>query len=172
MLSSHSIVSSSRTVRPCSSWGGRWIGHWRTTWLLVRSSAPHSQAAEEATPQMCKKERKRPTPVRTWLSQTHAVLGRVILGGCAGVRDESAESCFTLNETHAITFLARVPIPLVGAQTDEVRLRVFDACAAILARATETLLVICEWQKLDFCRFLSNKGQQGFRFWTTNRHHS
>jgi len=30
VLSSHSIVSSSRTVRPCSQWGGRWIGHWRT----------------------------------------------------------------------------------------------------------------------------------------------
>ena len=30
MLSSHSVVSSSSTVRPCSPWGGRWIGHWRT----------------------------------------------------------------------------------------------------------------------------------------------
>jgi len=29
MLSSHSVVSLSRTVRPCSPGGGRWIGHWR-----------------------------------------------------------------------------------------------------------------------------------------------
>ena len=32
VLSSHSIVSSSRTVRPCTQWRGRWIGYWRTTW--------------------------------------------------------------------------------------------------------------------------------------------
>jgi len=31
MLSSHLVVSSSRTVRPCNPGGGRWIGHWRTT---------------------------------------------------------------------------------------------------------------------------------------------
>jgi len=30
VLSSHSVVSSSRTVRPCSPWGGRWIGQSRT----------------------------------------------------------------------------------------------------------------------------------------------
>jgi len=40
MLRSHSVVSSSRTVRPCSPWEGRWIGHWRTTWSTVCSSAP------------------------------------------------------------------------------------------------------------------------------------
>jgi len=49
VLSSHSVVSSSRTVRPCSPWGCRWIGHWRTTWSTV-CSAPNSQAAEEAIP--------------------------------------------------------------------------------------------------------------------------
>ena len=48
VLNSHSVVSSSRTVMPCSPWGGRWIRHWRTTWSTVCSSAPHSQAAEEA----------------------------------------------------------------------------------------------------------------------------
>ena len=73
--------SSSRTVRPCSPWGGRWIGHWRTIWLTVCSSAPHSQAAEEAIPHLYKHERKRPTPVRRWLNRTQALLGRVIPGG-------------------------------------------------------------------------------------------
>ena len=37
-MSSHAVVSSSRTVRPCSPWGGRWIWHWRTTWSTVCSS--------------------------------------------------------------------------------------------------------------------------------------
>ena len=92
MLSSHSIVSSSRTVRPCSPWGGRWIGHWRTTWSTVCSSAPHSQAAEEAMLHLHRQEWKRPTPVRRQLSRTQALLGRVVKGG-AGVGDENAESC-------------------------------------------------------------------------------
>jgi len=48
VLSSHSIISSSRTVGPCSPCGARWIGHWRTTWSTVCSSAQHSQAAEDA----------------------------------------------------------------------------------------------------------------------------
>ena len=70
MLSSHSVVSSSRTVRPCSPWRGRWIGHWRTTWSTVCYSAPHSQAAEEAIAHFHEQERKRPTPVQRWLSRT------------------------------------------------------------------------------------------------------
>ena len=83
MLSSHSIVSSFRTVRPCSPWGGRWIGHWRTTWSMVCSSALHSQGAEEAIPYLYKQERKRPTAVRRRLSRTQALLGRVTRGlGC------------------------------------------------------------------------------------------
>ena len=41
VLNSHSIVSSFRTVRSCSPWGGRWIGHWRTTWSTVCSSEPY-----------------------------------------------------------------------------------------------------------------------------------
>jgi len=44
VFSSHSIVSSSSTARPCSPSGGRWIRHWKTTWSTVCSSAPHSQA--------------------------------------------------------------------------------------------------------------------------------
>ena len=41
MLSSHSVVSSSRTVRPCSPQGGQWIGHWRRTWSTV-GRQPHT----------------------------------------------------------------------------------------------------------------------------------
>jgi len=78
VFGSHSIVSSSRTARPCSPWGGRWIGHWRTTWLTVCFSAPHSQAAEEAIPHFYRQERKRPTPVWRRLSRTQALLGRSI----------------------------------------------------------------------------------------------
>ena len=50
MLSSHSVVSSSRTVRPCSPRGGRWIWHWRTTWSTVCSSALHSGSRGGNTP--------------------------------------------------------------------------------------------------------------------------
>ena len=82
----------SRTVKPCSPGGGRWVGHWRTTWSTVCSSAPHSQAAEEAIPHLCKQEQKLPTPVRRRLKRTPAILGRVIPGVCAGVGDESVES--------------------------------------------------------------------------------
>ena len=88
--SSHPVVSSSGNVRPCSPRGGRWIGHWRTTWSTVCLSAPHSQVAEEAIPHLYKQERKRPTPVRRRLRRTQALLGR---GTGAGVGDENAESC-------------------------------------------------------------------------------
>jgi len=81
VLRSHSIFSSARTVRPCSSWGGRWIGHLRTTWSAVCSSAPHSQAIEGDVPHWYKQERKLPTPLQRRLSRTHAVLGRTFTGG-------------------------------------------------------------------------------------------
>jgi len=58
----------------------RWIGHRRTTWSTVCPSAPHSQAAEEAIPHLCKQEQKRTTPVQRWSSRTHTVLGRVSAG--------------------------------------------------------------------------------------------
>ena len=85
VMSSHSVVSSSRTVRPCSAWGGRCIGHWRTIWSTVCSSSPHSQAAEEAIPHLYKQERKGPTLVRRRLNRTQALLGRVIPGVCVPV---------------------------------------------------------------------------------------
>ena len=81
MLISHSMTSSSRTVRPCSPWRGWWIGHWRITWSTVCSSAPHSQAAEKAIPNLYRQERKRPTPVRRRLSRTQALLWRVATVG-------------------------------------------------------------------------------------------
>ena len=103
VLSSHSVVSSSRTVRPCSPWGGRWIGHWTTTWSTVCSSAPHPQAAEEAIPHLYKQERKRPTPVRKRLSRTQALLGRVIPGVCvpvSGIKGLSAHSALRWWSAH------------------------------------------------------------------------
>jgi len=63
MLNSHSIVSSPRTVRPCSPWGGRWTGHRKTTWVSTL---------------LYKQEFKRLTPVQRRLS---ALLGRLIPGG-------------------------------------------------------------------------------------------
>ena len=99
MLSSHSIVTSSRTVRSRSPWRGRWIGHWRTTWLTVCSPAPHSKAAEEAISHFYKQERKRPTAVRRWLSRTQALLGRVIPGGWMPVSEMKMRSLMSCPPT-------------------------------------------------------------------------
>jgi len=92
VLSSHSIVSSSRTVRPCSPWGGRWIGHRRTTWSTVCFSAPHSQVAEEVVSSICanssgnlQHRRVKPDPGCSWEGRSKGV--------AAGVRDKSAEFC-------------------------------------------------------------------------------
>jgi len=103
VLSSHSVVSSSRTVRPCSPWGDRWIRHWRTTWSTVCFSAPHSQAAEEAIPHLYKHERKRPTSVGRQLSRTQALLGRVIPGGwipVSGIKMRSLVGLSTHSALH------------------------------------------------------------------------
>ena len=65
-----------------------------TTWSMVCSSAPHSQATEEAIPHLYKQEWKRSTPVRRWPSRTQALLGKVIPTGVDGsVGDENVESC-------------------------------------------------------------------------------
>jgi len=74
-LRSHLLVSSAHPLQ----WWGRWNGHWMTTRSTVCSSAPHSQAAERATPHLYKQERKRPTLVRR-RSRTHAVLVGAIPG--------------------------------------------------------------------------------------------
>ena len=51
MLSRQSIVSSTRTVRPCAPRRGWWIGHWKTTLSkFIFSSPPHSHAAEGVIP--------------------------------------------------------------------------------------------------------------------------
>ena len=81
MLSSHSIVSSSRSVRPCSPWRVQWIGLCRTALSTDCSSAPHSQAAKEAKHRLYKQERKRPTLEWRRLSRTQALLWRVIPRG-------------------------------------------------------------------------------------------
>ena len=60
---------------PCSPWEGQWIAHWKTTCWAVCSSAPNSQAAEEAMPHLCERE------VQWWLSRIHAVLGKAIPEG-------------------------------------------------------------------------------------------
>jgi len=50
VLSNHSIVSSSSTVKLGSPWWGRWIRHRRTTWSTVCSCLPHLQAAVGVIP--------------------------------------------------------------------------------------------------------------------------
>jgi len=76
------------TVRPCSPWGSRWIGYWRTSWTVC-SSTPNSQAAEWAISRLCEQERKRPTAAQRRLSRTHAVHSTRV---GADVGDESTES--------------------------------------------------------------------------------
>ena len=68
----HSIVPSSKTVRPCSP-------YWTLEDNMVDgcSSAPHSQAAEGAIPHFCKQERKCSTLLWRRLSRTQALRGRV-----------------------------------------------------------------------------------------------
>ena len=103
MLSSHSIVSSSRSVRPCSPWWGRWIGHWRTTWSTVCIFAPHSQAAEEAISHYYKQWQKRPTPARSRLSWTQTVLRRVAPAmwvRVSGMKIRSLVGLFVLSAFH------------------------------------------------------------------------
>ena len=98
MMSSQSIVSSSRTVRPCNPMGGRWSGHWKKIWSTVWSSAPHPQAAEAGIPQMCKQEWKSPTPVRRLFSRTYAVLGRAIPAGWIGIKVRMCSTAFPISD--------------------------------------------------------------------------
>ena len=79
---------------------------WRTTWSTVCSSAPHSQAAEEAIPHLYKQERKRPTPVRQRLSRTQALLGRVIPGEWAPVPGIKMRSLVGLPAHSALHWLS------------------------------------------------------------------
>jgi len=76
-LSSHWIVSLSKTVRSCTPLGGRSID-WTlddniVPWfvLLCYTHKPHKG-------HLCKQERKRPTQVQMWLSRNQALLGKAI----------------------------------------------------------------------------------------------
>jgi len=90
VLSRHSIVSSSRIVRPCSPWGGRWNEQEHST---VWSSAPHSgrrgghtpfvQAGAETSDTSA--EGAKPDRCCTWEGHSGGV--------GAGDGDENVESC-------------------------------------------------------------------------------
>jgi len=95
MLSSHSIVSLFRTVRPCSPWGGRWIGqdiggkHGRRFGFCATLTGrrggrtPFVQAGAETSNTGA--EAFKPDPGFSWEGHSWGV--------GAGVRDENAESC-------------------------------------------------------------------------------
>jgi len=74
-----------------------WIGHSRTTWSTVCSSAPHSQVADETISHLYKQERKRPTPVRRRLSRTQTVPERIIRRGCVPVLGMKVRSLIGLS---------------------------------------------------------------------------
>jgi len=105
VLSSHSVVSSSRTFSPCCTWWSRWIGHCRTTCSTV-CSVPQSLAAEEAIPHLYRQERKRPTPVRRRLSRSQALLGRVNPGVCVPVFGIEVRSLVGLSAHSAFHWLS------------------------------------------------------------------
>jgi len=148
MLSSHSIVSSSRTVRPYSPWGGRLIGQWRTTWPTVCSFAPHWQAAEEAIPHLYKQGRKRLTQL------THVVLGRDIPDSGrvgADVGDESTESRNVLQPLRIPSVIRplRRTYVVVARWTDEL------LCGGYIWVSRFEAPCICtfEWEKRSFTTF-------------------
>ena len=81
LLSQHSKISSSKTVRPRAPCGARCMGHIVSTWSAVCSEAPHSQFGEGARPHLCMDEWNRPTPVRRRLSLIQAARGKPIPTG-------------------------------------------------------------------------------------------
>ena len=81
MVLSQHRVSSSKTDRPTIPRGARCVGHNEMMWSAVCSEAPHSQLDVGARPHLCIDEWKQPTPVRSRLSLTQAVLGKPIPSG-------------------------------------------------------------------------------------------
>ena len=129
MLSSHSIVASSRTARSCSPRIGQWIGQWRTTWSTIYSSAPHTHAVgrdrtlfvqAEAQKSDTAAEAVKPDSRFSWQGHSRRV--------GAGVGDESAESCRVVQPLH---------IPL-GIRFDR---RTF----VVVVRWTDWLCGGCKW---------------------------
>jgi len=90
-----------KTVRPCTSWGGWWIGQWRTTDSMVSSSVPHSQAAKGAILHLCKHEQKHLTPVQKRLSCSHALLDKAIPRGWVLMSGMKAQSLIVFSNHSA-----------------------------------------------------------------------
>ena len=169
VLSSHSIVSQFRTVRPYSPWEGRWIGHWRTTWSTV-CSAPHSQAAEEAIPRMYKQERKIPTPVRRGLNRTQALLGRVTPGGWVRVSGMKMRSLVGFPSTpHPIVDPPSAPHDVVVKWTDEMLCGGYNWVSRFEASCVWTRSRVPKPSLIMYAFSISTDGHVPFTFLMTKR---
>jgi len=83
-MSSHSIILSSRTVRPCTPRG--WSSmDWTAEYNMVNTQRSalvrHTHSRKRGNTRLCKQERKIPTPVRRRLSWTKAIFGRSVPAG-------------------------------------------------------------------------------------------
>ena len=89
----YSVYNFHRGKTTCCPWGGRKIGHSRATWSTVCSSAPHSQATEEAIPHLCKQEKKTSDTGAESIKPNPRCSGKGhsrMVGACVG--DEGTES--------------------------------------------------------------------------------
>ena len=86
---SHLAQLSFTVSRPRIPFGWRCMGHDVIIWSAVCSSAPHSQDAVEAMPNLCIDDRKSHIPVRRRFSRTQAGLGSPIPGGRASTSSKN-----------------------------------------------------------------------------------
>ena len=127
VVSSHSIVSSSRTVTLCTQYGGRWMGQRRTTWSTVCSSAPHSQAAEGTIPRLFRKAQKRPTPMWRRLIRAKVGFGKAIPGAWATQTEMKVRSLVVLSNPFAFRRWSAQSAPrMLSSSSDEL----MSCCAA------------------------------------------